>query len=343
MGIRGEPSTPGDPSHGYVWSAIIIQVDQPGSQSEFVSVADSPRELFHKHPWSIGGGGIAELKDSLDYVRGSQLGKHLDVVGPMVIMGLEEVFVGPKNFCKRLKTKFLPYLAGDQIRDWRLYDELYIVYPYDPQRQVVQLSQTGRFEVLAYTYRTYLKQRTMFGKTPSESGLSWYEYRYFEKSRAATLPLITFAYVSTHNQFSYLNESVIANQHATVMRLSKNRSEEDYFRILGLLNSSTACFWMKQVFHNKGSTVDEKGARQTTVAFENFYEFTGTGLQQFPVTPETPIDLAINLDRLAQVWQRCLPLQLAASFPLSQTLLVEHKDKAANLLGRMVALQEELD
>jgi hypothetical protein len=44
---------------------------------------------------------------------------------------------------------------------------------------------------------------------------------------------------------------------------------------------------MKQVFHNKGSTVDTKGARQTTDAFENFYEFTGTGLKKFPVPNDT--------------------------------------------------------
>src|SRR5271157_2919847 len=51
MGIRGEPSTPDDPSRGLVWSAIVDQVDRPGSRSEFVSVGDSPRELFDKHPW----------------------------------------------------------------------------------------------------------------------------------------------------------------------------------------------------------------------------------------------------------------------------------------------------
>ena len=72
MGIRGEPSTPDDPSQGLVWSAIVAQIDQPGSQSEFVSVGDSPRELFHKHPWSIGGGGAAELKEQLDDMRAAR-------------------------------------------------------------------------------------------------------------------------------------------------------------------------------------------------------------------------------------------------------------------------------
>ena len=73
MGIRGEPTTPDDPAQGLVWSAIVEQIDQPGSQSEFVSVGDSPRELFHKHPWSIGGGGAAELKEQLERDAPSKL------------------------------------------------------------------------------------------------------------------------------------------------------------------------------------------------------------------------------------------------------------------------------
>jgi hypothetical protein len=66
MGIRGEPTTPEEPAKGLVWSAIVGQIDDPGSQSDFVSVGDSPRGPFHKHPWSIGGGGAAELKETLE-------------------------------------------------------------------------------------------------------------------------------------------------------------------------------------------------------------------------------------------------------------------------------------
>jgi hypothetical protein len=135
----------------------------------------------------------------------------------------------------------------------------------------------------------------------------------------------------------------VFKQSAPIIKLPSDATEDDHLALLGLLNSSTACFWMKQVFHNKGSTVDDKGARQTTVAFENFYEFTGTGLQKFPVTSEKPLEISIDLDCLAHNWQKHLPLQLAASFPLSQVILREHQDKATILLGQMIALQEELD
>ena len=78
MGIRGEPITPEDPAKGLVWSAIVDQIDQPGSQSEFVSVADSPASNFHKHPWSIGGGGAAELKERARRAIGSRLLERVD-------------------------------------------------------------------------------------------------------------------------------------------------------------------------------------------------------------------------------------------------------------------------
>src|SRR5205807_4691685 len=74
MGIRGEPTTPDDPAQGLVWTAIVKQIDRPGSQSAFVSVADSPRETFHRHPWSVGGGGAAELKEQLEEASENTLG-----------------------------------------------------------------------------------------------------------------------------------------------------------------------------------------------------------------------------------------------------------------------------
>ena len=43
LGVRGEPQQPADPEKGLVWTAIAAQVEQPGSESEWVSVVDLPR------------------------------------------------------------------------------------------------------------------------------------------------------------------------------------------------------------------------------------------------------------------------------------------------------------
>ena len=50
MGIRGEPRQPADPAHGVVWTAIVEQVDLPGSESAYVTVEDVPRERYAEAP-----------------------------------------------------------------------------------------------------------------------------------------------------------------------------------------------------------------------------------------------------------------------------------------------------
>ncbi len=80
MGIKGEPATPADPAQGLVWRAIVEQVDRAGSESAYVSVADTPRATFAKHPWSIGGGGAAELKELIEE-RTQKLSRTCRIVG----------------------------------------------------------------------------------------------------------------------------------------------------------------------------------------------------------------------------------------------------------------------
>src|ERR1019366_2911766 len=90
MGIRGEPSTPADPATGLVWSAIVSQVDEPGSESEYMSVADTDRSRFASHPWSIGGGGAAELKQVLDRSALTQLAARIEVISTIAITRQED-------------------------------------------------------------------------------------------------------------------------------------------------------------------------------------------------------------------------------------------------------------
>ena len=61
-----------------------------------------------------------------------------------------------------------------------------------------------------------------------------------------------FAFVATHNHFVLDRGGKVFNRSAPVIKLPEDAPEDEYFALLGLLNSSTACFWMKQVFHDKG-------------------------------------------------------------------------------------------
>jgi hypothetical protein len=147
----------------------------------------------------------------------------------------------------------------------------------------------------------------------------------------------------THNHFVLDRGGKVFSRSAPVIKLPSDTTKGDHFVLLGLLNSSVACFWMKQVFHNKGSSVDQRGARQRTVPFEDFWEHDGTKLSQFPLPENRPISPSKQIDALARQLTQTLPAAIAAKTPPTPNALTDAKEKANHLIAQMIALQEELD
>src|SRR4051794_326643 len=85
---------------------------------------------------------------------------------------------------------------------------------------------------------------------------------------------ISFAVVATHNHFAIDRGGKVFNRHAPIIMLSPATSEGDNNMMVGLLNSSIACFWMKQVFQTKGSSGIGRGIYDER--WEKHYEFAGT-------------------------------------------------------------------
>ncbi len=346
MGIQGEPSTPGDPSRGLVWSSIVAQVDQPGSQSEFVSVGDSPREIFHKHPWSIGGGGASELKELLDETGATKLAAVVASIGFYQDTHADEAFVQPAGFSMRrgIHFGFRPQIRGDDVRDWTTESFEEILFPYDGNlSQWSQIPQEPKWAWL-YALRTELWSRSTFGGgTYRSSGRAWFDYHQFPKERARSPLSIVFAFVATHNHFVLDRGAKVFNRSSPMIKLPREVGEDEHLGLVGLLNSSTACFWMKQIFHDKGSTVDAHGARQTTVAFENFREFTGTGLLKFPLPVDRPLLTARLLDILATRTRNFRPASIASCGAPTRAALDTAQSAAQFARSQMIAYQEELD
>ena len=344
MGIRGEPSTPADPARGLVWSAIVGQLDQPGSQSEFVSVGDSPRELFHKHPWSIGGGGASDLKARLDESATVHVGESVDEIGFGAVTRDDDAFVVSERAARRsgIEPKFIhDFITGENVRDWTTCDADGAIWPYDPESlEPLASPATNRF---LWRFRPQLCGRSAYGQTQLERGLKWFEYSMFFKNRFRSRQLIAFAAVATHNHFFLSDGGRLFNRHAPVIKLPREASEDDHLALLGILNSSIACFWMKQIFHDKGSTVDAHGARQTTVAFENFREFTGTGLLKFPLPVDRPLLTARLLDNLATRARDFQPASIASRGAPTRAALATAQSAAQLARSQMIAAQEELD
>src|ERR1035437_2778608 len=121
-GIRGEVAAPADPANAPVWSEIRNNLDQPGFSGGYVSVADAERETFHRHPWSIGGGGAAELKERLDEAGDSSVSSIIVSAGFASFPGLDEAFtLDPATAARRVAGNLVrPLVVGDSVRDWDL-------------------------------------------------------------------------------------------------------------------------------------------------------------------------------------------------------------------------------
>jgi hypothetical protein len=348
MGIKGEPATPADPAQGQVWTAILDQIDRTGSLSAFVSVSNTPRDQFGKHPWSIGGGGAAELKRIIDEAVRHVLIDRVDSIGRTVSTQGDDIFLIPKQTSCRYGlggSATRRFVIGEEVRDWLINNsDDVVVFPYDEQGLPIRENlQLPLFRFL-WSARTTLSSTLMFGaKTKVECGLKWYEYGQWLPHKLRTPLSIVFGFVATHNHFVVDRGGKVFNRSAPVIKLSASASEDDHLILLGLLNSSTACFWLKQVAHNKGSTVDEHGARQRTAPFEDFFEFTSTQLEGFPLTAQRSPQLAQRIDALARQLSALLPDAVLKRGSITAQELDEARAAAEDTLGRMIALQEELD
>ena len=340
MGIRGEPATPQDPSLGRVWQAIAKQVDLAGSTSDWVSTDDVARETLSVHPWSISGGVAPELKRAIEN-DSFPLESIVELpIGRAVRIAEEDVFTFDLARLHRLslhREEFRGSTTGEGVRDWRTSTNVLVWYPYSSNHCISHM-----LDIL-WPWRTTLAARKTFQGTMEDSGLKWFEYMQHTPSAYTTPYSITFAEVSTHNHFVLDRGGNIFKQTAPVIKLPSDAEQSAHLTLVGFLNSSVAAFWLKQVCHNKGSTVDAHGARQTTDAFENFYQYAGTRISQFPLPRKRDVGLAESLNNLATQRQASLPPQLSVRLPMNLPDLDAHRDTATKLLARMVALQEELD
>ncbi|SDT66952.1 BREX-2 system adenine-specific DNA-methyltransferase PglX [Actinoplanes derwentensis] len=347
MGIRGEPSAPSDPRKGLVWQAIVCQVDTPGSESQWISVADTSRSALANFPWSLAGGGAGGLLQSIETASAVNLGSNLFRIGFYGVMGADEAMTAPAAAFARLKVEgdyHRRLVVGDEQRDWATLDGDHAFYPYDADRRLVQLAVMPQHEKRLWPSRNDLGNRATFSRgTYFSDARPWFEWHQIPRDEKANEWSLSFAFVATHNHFVLDRGGKAFNRSAPVIKLVEGASEDDHLRLLGVLNSSTACFWLKQVSHNKGSTVDSRGARQTTVPFEDFYEFTGTKLQEFPLPTSYPLGLTRKLDGLARRLAAVRPAEIAASGVPSRERLSAAEREWHSIRARMIALQEELD
>ncbi len=366
--LKTEEPKPAIPEQGKVWLALVSQVDIVGSQSEYVTVANMAREQFAKHPWSIGGGGAAELKEMLDEAAsagsGTTLGALAESVGITCFTLADDFFFADRAVIQRRgigATAIRGVVIGDDVRDWYASNTESLLFPYDDEYKPVRLDVSTALSRFLWRGRTVLGNNKMFGgKTKVESGLLWYEYGRLTHHKLKTPLSITFANVATHNHFVLDRGGRIFECHAPVVKLPACATEDEHLALLGLLNSSVACFWMKQVFYDKGGGGISEGVKAE--AWERFYEHDGTKLRRLPLPvaafvggtesdqagartfSPALVAAARRLDSLARMRAASLPSAICSRTTTpNRSLLDAARAKAKGLFHEMVARQEELD
>lgn len=347
LGVKGEPSTPEDPAKGVVWSAIIDQVDVPGSESAYVSVLDLDRTSFGKHPWSLGGGGASELSTKLEYSR-KTIDDSAQSVGISAFTLEDEFYVRSHREAGFFRGRWVREIfIGDDIRDWLASPRNVAIFPYSEDLNFSNGAASDLART-AWPYRTTLGNNILFGgRRKFDSDLHWLEFGRLTSGKLKTPLTITFAFVATHNHFVLDRGGKVFKQSAPVIKLPAGASEEDHLDLLGLLNCSTACFWMKQTFYPKGGDPSgPDGARLSKEVWDDRYEIAGTGLQSFPLASPAPRAFARELDRLGQRLAALRPAALIRALgarPPDPAALETARADYHDTRARMIAWQEELD
>ncbi len=346
-GIRGEPSAPETPAMGLVWQSILAQTDLSQSTSDFISTEDTPRTALARHPWNVGGGGAVEVQAAIDG-GWPKLSESVLPIGFASFPGADDVFIADRGTYHRAgfpETLLRPAILGENVRDWRIDGDAFGMVPIDNLQQPVPLSALGRGQKFMWPFRTSLGGVVSFGQqTRAEAGDAWWSWYRWVGRRYVTPLSITFGFVATHNHFVLDRGGKVFNRSAPVIKLPIGASEDDHLGLLGLLNSSTACFWMKQVFYPKGGDyVGQEGARVSRTPWDDRYEFTGTGLLKFPVVDERPLLLAQRMDAEAQRIAANLPKVICVGGTPTRECLDAARTTVEAARVAMIALQEELD
>jgi len=159
---------------------------------------------------------------------------------------------------------------------------------------------------------------------------------------AYSTPLgINFANVATHNHFALTRGGMIFNAHAPVIKLSGSATEDEHLSLLGVLNSSAACFWLKENSQGKAGSGIGRGIQP-----ENWmerYEFAGTTLANYPLPGVLPHDRGRTLNQIAQKLVANTPSAVMANSLPTADLLKTARNESEQIMAQGISIQEELD
>lgn len=344
LGIQGEPGVPKDPARGAVWSSIVDNIDHVGHEDSHISVAELDRQFIRTHPWSLQGGATPALTAAIDAAEVHLLSADVIRLGVFAVLGSDDAMFYPQSSPQKTGNEqlFRPISLGTEIRDFQAKSQFDAWYPYDSDRDLLPASASIDLFRPIWSMRRLLQERATFsGGTYLSDGRPWYEWHQFPKDAETSDWTLSFAFVATHNHFILDRGGMGFNRSAPVIKLSEDATEDDHLALIGVLNSSTACFWLKQNSHGKGIGGVNQESRHEL--FDEFYEFTGTTLKKFPLPEGDVTESGRRLDDLAQQLATFEPSAVFERTTPTGEAIDDAYDNYMRIRRLMIAEQEELD
>lgn len=338
VGRRGEPAQPAEPAKGIVWQSLRDLTFEAGATSEWAESYLQDREQLLVFPWTLT---PSDARDALRRMEtGLRLRDRVVRIGYGANTGSDEIFcaaAGTFRRCGAEESVTVPVLTGSEVRDWSADPALVAFFPRSGRdRTPVDLRQLPGHHRRLWPYRTVLQERP-----GAKKAAPWYDWHQIASGWDMHPWSIVFPWVATHPHFSLLRGSAIPLNSAPEIKLSPSDTEESHLALLGVLNSSTVCFWLKQVSQSKGQPrADQLRGGE---AWEKIYEFTSTRLLDLPLPRTFPLRQAEELDRLAAESRRVLEEVAAPGTRLTRRFLASAGNRWCALRSRMIAVQEELD
>jgi len=265
LGICGEQSVPENPSTAKVWSSIVSMLDTENAANDFISVSDVQRSLLSKHPWTLRGGGISQLKERVDSAGTQKLRDVVSEIGVLGMTNADEVFITSDRTLIRhgVESDVVREIqTGDTARDWTLLPPNNCIFPYQG-RKLLDIKRLPYAHKRMWPFRTTLGNRATFdGGTYFSSGLEWWKWHQLAHKRLDRVETILFAEIATGNHFVFVNHPCVFNQTGPIIKCKDGASQDEMHGLTGLLNCSTSCLWMKETCRPKGGNhVGKEGAR----------------------------------------------------------------------------------
>ncbi|MBY6413365.1 BREX-2 system adenine-specific DNA-methyltransferase PglX [Rhodococcus sp. BP-252] len=333
---RRESRSVGNSGAGPYWRSLVEHLGQRDYSDEWIDVVDLPRISLAQHPWSLSGGGAVELRSKIECAHVSVLGDLINVAGRTCHTGSDDAYFASPGAWRRHRVDddhVVPLVTGDAIREWLITPDTEALFPYSKSLKAsLDDPATAR---LLWPMKSILDSRRELGGTHEEIGLTWYEWSRWHPERFSVDLGIAFAFVATHNHFVLDRGGKVFKQSAPVIKLPRGRSENDHLELLGVLNSSTVGFWLRENTQPKGGAAN--------ITWSRTREYPGTIVKKIPLPPTYPLDSARIIETLAQELATQTPEAVACeTVPTANALELARKE-SERIRALMIAHQEELD